>query len=124
MNIEQAVKARHEFEDRVKKFLELASLLTDRELEISLGRLADMLNTRQKEQHHVQIKGEILKNYYDLRKHGLRKQRKFARWQYEDNSEEFITTTAEFWLLPDSQLEPPPSPTNTPLNEMVKLLTA
>jgi hypothetical protein len=124
MDIEQVVKARHDFEDRLKVFLKLASLLTDRELEIALGRLADMLASRHSEQLHIQLKGQVLKSYYDLRKQGVRKQRKMARWQYRSTSEEFVETAADFWLLPGNQLEPPPSPTNTTVDDMVKLLTS
>lgn len=124
MSIEQAVKARHEFEDRVREFLQLASLLTDRELELALGRLLDMISGRNTEQFHVQLRGEILKHYYDLRKQGLRRQRRFTRWQFKASSDYYVAATVEFWLLPDTQFAPPPSPSHIRMDEMVKLLTA
>ena len=125
MSIEQEVLVRHKFEDVVKKFLDLASLLTDRELEISLGRLVDTLNTQlTTERTHTQIKGEILKLYYDLRKQGVRKQRKVARWWYTNPSTEIIELVVDFQLLQNNQFEPPSGPTNTSASEMVHRLTA
>ena len=137
MNMEDAVRERHAFEDRVKRFLDLASLMTDRELEIALGRLVDLLKTRSKQRQHVQVRGEILNSYYDLRRRGVKKQRKLKRAlivhpdglfllkrdRDQAVSDYLIGSAVTFQLLSGRQMSPPPAKTEQPLGEMVKLLS-
>jgi len=122
MNMEDAVRERHAFEDRVKQLLDLASMMTDRELEIALAKLVDLLNSQPHQQEDIQIRGEILNSYYDLRRRGIKKQRKLKRALivYPDGlpPRDFKTETtfsdylariaATYPLLSDGGISPPP----------------
>jgi len=78
MSIECSIRERHAFEARIKKFLTLAATLTTDEVEVTLGRLADMLGELflPRGREHVMIKGHILKIYFDLRRTGRKVQGK------------------------------------------------
>jgi hypothetical protein len=70
MTIEDAIRERHAFEERLKEFLKLTSAMSDRELEIALARLADMLQQKGDDERaafSIRLKGEVTKLYYDLR---------------------------------------------------------
>jgi hypothetical protein len=135
-SVEEAIRKRHAFEDRVKIFLEMASIMTNREIEVALGRLADIFTTDEIPAH-VQIRGEILKLYYDLRLGGIRKYRSFKRqWSpsvpglppadykaHRTLSDHLISSLVTFRLLSDNCLAAPPSSNQQPLSETVKLLS-
>lgn len=136
MNMEGAVRERHAFDDRVKQFLDLASMMTERELEIAIGKLVDVLNTQPQQQHHIQIRGEILNSYYSLRRRGIKKQRnKLKRalfsnfhdglppWETETLSDYLARCATTYPLLSDRQKSPPPSKTQQPIEEIVILLS-
>lgn len=78
MSIEKAVRERHEFEDRMRRFISLASVMTNREIELSLSRIADM-------SHHMEgdlqviFRGQLLNAYYRLRVSGARRMRLMKR---------------------------------------------
>jgi hypothetical protein len=81
MNFEETIRAKHAFEDRVHEFLDLASVMTEREIEIVLARLADAL-PGQTDAGRLQslLKGKLLSTYLELRKTGEKTQRrKFRR---------------------------------------------
>lgn len=81
MSYEKAIKEKHMLEDRVVKFLKLIASMSDNEIEISLARLADRLlrHSNEPENRHVQFKGDLIKEYFDLRKLGQLKQIKLRR---------------------------------------------
>ena len=100
MNTEEAIRERHAFEDNVKRFLDLASAMSDRELEIALARLVDMLKGKKENAIQIQVRGEILNFYFDLRRSGTKTQKKLRRnaflEEYPDNSEWLISRAANF----------------------------
>lgn len=144
MTIETAIRERHAFEDRVRIFLELASVMTDREIEIALARLVDMLNEDRNEasRTNISLKGELLKAYFDLRRQGSKPQRKIKRtlqlipadpqlclpvrkanlWGRENWSAYLIRCTTEMILFHTSQIPPSASPSPPSPTDIVKLL--
>lgn len=135
MSIEQAVRERHAFEDRLKNFLILASILTDRELEISLSRLADMAKNMG-EAPEILLRGQVLMSYCELRRRGTRRHRAFKRVVFTNvpgmlpfdgridsgPSDHYIRATANFPLLIRNQMAPPPSTEDGDINQTVLLL--
>jgi hypothetical protein len=80
MSIEEAVRERHDFEKRLKQFLELAASMTDKELEIALARLADVVTwSKPKSPDEAAFKGMILNLYYRMRISGAKSQSTKAR---------------------------------------------
>ena len=81
MSIEQLVREKHAFRERLKEFLALAGAMTNDELEIALGRLADMLTMSQDghEKEDARTKGAALKYYFDLRIAGEKSQASLKR---------------------------------------------
>lgn len=85
MSAELAIKARHVFEDRLQRYLELLSILNDRELQLLFGRLSDM-------QVHsplpaVAVRLEVVEVYMQLRSDGRRKHRQVKRLFYSPHSD-------------------------------------
>ena len=144
MTIEETIRERHAFEDRVKTLLELVSIMTNREIEIALARLVDMLAAENNEskRSNIAAKGELLKSYYDLRRQGVKDQRSIKRqfaWRPHDPrfclpnrkvglfkkepySDYFIRCTSEVVLFTTPQIPPSTTPTQSSPIEMVKLL--
>lgn len=81
MSIEKLVREKHAFRERLKEFLAIAGAMTTDELEIALGRLADMLSTAQDNnfRENICVKGVSLKVYFDLRVSGEKSQSKLKR---------------------------------------------
>lgn len=81
MSIEDQIRDKQNFEYNLKLYLKLALALTNNEIEIVLGRLADMLTNTKSDSRRKSIKftGDVLKFYYDLRISGERKQSKAQR---------------------------------------------
>lgn len=135
MSIEQVVRERHAFEDRMRNFLTIASVMTDREIELALSRLADML-THMGGAPHVKIRGQALKQYFDLRRAKQRQERFFKRLMFkplpgmppydqridQDQSSYLIRSTANYPLLLDGQLAAPAGTASQSFNETVLLL--
>lgn len=73
MSVEKAVREKHAFRGRLLEFLSIASLLTNDEIEIALGRLVDMLEAAEDEHQKldIRVKGTALKLYFDLRQAGV-----------------------------------------------------
>ena len=110
MKVEEIIRARHEFEDSVRAFLDLASAMSDRELEIALARLADMLREDRKHEASIRVSGELLKLYFDLRTQGAKVQHKRKRGffgKYEDDSDALVDEITTWELLPDGFSEIP-----------------
>ncbi len=110
MKVEEIIRARHEFEDSLRDFLDLASAMSEREIEIALARLADMLKEDQEQEASIRVSGALLKLYYDLRKQGIKSQHKRKRGffgRYEDNSETLIDEITSWDLLPEGLAEIP-----------------
>ena len=136
MSYEQAVRERHAFEDRLGNFLSLASILTSRELEVALSRLADML-TNMGDQPHVRFRGEVLKHYLDLRKAGQKQERAFKRMFFkpvngmpafdgridQNPTDWYVRSIANFPLLLEGQIAPPAGATSATSKETVLLLS-
>ena len=135
MSIEDAVRVRHSFEDRLRNFLTLASFMDDRELEIALARLADMV-LHAPDSAAIRLRGEALKQYWDLRTSGLAP---YSQWKRafaspppgmvhfdaridRSPSDRFVRSISNFVLLVDGQIAPPPSVTPTSFSETSKLL--
>ena len=86
MSIEEEVRKKHEFEDKQYELLKFASWLSLRELEIVLAKLADKLSNEsdEKEIENLNIKGEILKQFYKLRTANPKNEKKYKKpWKYE-----------------------------------------
>ncbi len=81
MSVEEAVRRKHVIELALKDYLQFISVMSREEIELSLGRLADLLNSSQDgaEALHVSVKGAVLKIYLDLRNAGIKKQSKVKR---------------------------------------------
>jgi hypothetical protein len=125
INIEHAIREYHTFEDKMKKFLDLASVMTERELELALGRLADILVTQGDNNIHVRARGEILKIYYDLRKKGQKKYRSVRRTigPWPTMTESLVLKVSTYQLLPENTQSIPESASGITLAEMVELLS-
>jgi len=68
---EESVRATHAFEDTARLLLDLASALTDQELELALAKLADRVgDTTDEEADDAQVRGLLLTGYYQLRRAG------------------------------------------------------
>lgn len=78
MSFEQQIKERHAFEDRLQQFLFAASIMTDREIELTLGRLADALSSGVSTDRAL-FNGRVLKTYYDMRRSGAKRHRHLKR---------------------------------------------
>lgn len=125
MKIEELIRARHEFEDDVREFLDLASAMSNRELEIALARLADMLNEEKEEEASIRVSGELLKIYYDLRTRGVKRQFKFKRGllgKYSNSPEDLIEELTSWDLLPENCVAIPQPPDREDPVGTVKLL--
>lgn len=135
MSIEQVVRARHEFEDRLTNFLVLASIMTDREIEIALSRLADMAK-HMGESPEVMLRGHVLARYFELRRKNRRPQRAFKRViffgvsgmpKYDSRidrspSDHYVRSIANFTLLVDGQIAPPNAADGQEIDETILLL--
>ena len=82
MSIEDTVREKHEFERRVTEFLKIVASMSVNEIELALARVADQLSypTGDVEVEHIQVKGQILKEYFNSRKYGQLKQVKLKRF--------------------------------------------
>ena len=80
VSTEELIPEPRGFQNRVTQFLKLASLMTNRELEWAVGWLHTMLDADLSHSPAIQIREEILRQYYDLRRQGQKKQRVVARW--------------------------------------------
>lgn len=148
MNVEDTIRNRHAFEDRVKTFLELISVMTTREIEIALARLVDLLASESDEAIHanMRVKGELIKAYYNMRLKGAKQQRRLKRafaafldptnclpprkqpkWykiaEPEPNEAYYIRCVTEVMLFPGKQIPPSSTQENPGPQEMVKLLS-
>lgn len=135
MSYEQAIRERHAFEDRLRNFLTLASVMTARELEIALSRLADML-VHMGDIPQVRLRGEVLRHYMELRANGVRRERAIKRLMYRrcaemppfdpriDRSESdwYVRAMANFRLLEEGQIAPPTGAATSTLEETMLLL--
>ena len=77
MSQEVVAQARHAFQDRLRTFLRLLSVMTDRELELAHGRLADVLERTKSPE--AQVRNDVMSRYVNFRKSGERKERKLRR---------------------------------------------
>jgi len=136
MNFEETIKAKHVFEDRLREFLDLASVMTDRELEIALARLADVI-PQQTEARRLQslFKGKLLNEYLKLRRSGGKEHKKFRRllgpdwktlpsWASRESIEDyFLRCTAEATVIPEGMsIEDNSVVTEADMARTVKLL--
>jgi len=135
MSIEQAVRERHAFEDRMRNFLTLASVMTNREIELALSRLADMF-THMGGAPHVHIRGQVLKQYFNLRLANQRQERFLKRILFkplpgippydqridQDQSSYLIRSAANYPLLLDGQIAAPAGAASQSFDETVFLL--
>ena len=78
MSFEQQIKEKHAFEDRLQQFLFVASIMTDREIELTLARLADALSSGVSTNRAL-FNGRVLKTYYDMRRSGAKRHRQLKR---------------------------------------------
>lgn len=81
MGYEDEVRARHAFEQAIRDFLSLLSAMTREEMELSIGRIADNLNSEASAVCETQslLKGKVLRIYLDLRHERVLKQNKLRR---------------------------------------------
>ena len=73
MSVERAVREKQAYRNRLREFLSIAAVMTTDEVEIALGRLADLLGTADGEHAELEIraKGTALKVYFDLRQSAI-----------------------------------------------------
>lgn len=81
MGVEQAIRDKHAFRERLQAFLSIAVTMSNDEIEIALGRLVDMLAASEDENAKldIKVKGAALKLYFDLRLAGEVRQNKAKR---------------------------------------------
>ncbi|MCX5869313.1 MAG: hypothetical protein NTY00_01505 [Deltaproteobacteria bacterium] len=110
-SVEQAIRAQHEFGKRLKEFLKLASSMSDKELEIALARLADMV-TREKPDAEpaVRFKGMVLNLYYRMRLSGGKSQSTLARMRQNIRAGVYIGEFGEYLVNSISSYSFPPIP--------------
>lgn len=72
MSYEDQVKERHKFEDRLKLAVAILQGMTERELEVAIGRLADMriAATKDEEIEKISLKGHVEVKYLRLAQAG------------------------------------------------------
>ena len=135
MSIEQAMRERHAFEDRLRNFLILASIMTDREVEIALSRLVDMA-AHMGAPPQVVFKGKVLASYLDIRRQNRRAHRPLKRALFrrlpgmplfdgridQSNPDYWIRSIANFTLLAEYQLAPPAANNGQEIDETILLL--
>lgn len=85
MNVEQAIREKHAFRNRLQKFLAIAVIMTNDEIEIALGRLVDMLGASQDQgaKLDIAVKGTVLKAFFDLRQAGAVAQNTKRRYAFD-----------------------------------------
>jgi hypothetical protein len=96
MGFENLVKAKHELEDAVLRYLGYASVMSIRELEIALGRIADRaFNCKEQDLlGSLYLGGEMLKTLIHLRRVREVKERKFMRVIYRADRKKLIRNVA------------------------------
>ncbi len=112
MSVENAIRERHAFRDRLREFLDIPMAMTDDEIELGLGRLVDLLGQTddRDEQLNLRLKGNALKIYFDLRGVGeasqvIAKRNELAkRAVFIDDC--LLNEIAEFQLVPKGTTEP------------------
>lgn len=67
--------------------------MTDQELEITMGRLADMLldSDNENEKFHISVKGVVLKLYFDMRCAGIKRQSAVKRLTHRSAMKRYFT---------------------------------
>jgi hypothetical protein len=102
VNVEETIRARHAFEDNVRFLLTVAALMSDREVEIALGRLADSVRETDEGSLQKLTAGEVLHAYLALRRTGAKRQRKLRRavgWFPAGMPESLPVESVEEYLL-------------------------
>lgn len=81
MNYEDAVKAKHDFQDSFELMLSYVSAMEYRELELAVAKIADAISSGDEivDPGSVRITGEIIKIVLDLRNRGAVKENKLKR---------------------------------------------
>jgi hypothetical protein len=84
MSFEQMIIQRQAFRHDLREYLSFISAMSTDEIELALGRLADMLLASMDAQKmEIAIKGTVLKIYFDMRRSGKKSQsmiKRFALW--------------------------------------------
>lgn len=95
MSYEQAVMKKHIFEQSVRGFLKYTAVMTNEEIEISMARLADILELdliyNEEEKLHRTIKGALLFKYLECRIAGVVSQSMMKRVFHRVAMKEFYT---------------------------------
>lgn len=81
MSYEEAIKAKHEFEDSLKEVLYICSVLTKRELELAVGRIGDGIEQKDPNIHKEStvLTAKIIGIILSLRAQGRSKESKMLR---------------------------------------------
>lgn len=113
MTIEEEVRKKHEFDDMQDELLKLASELSLRELEIAMAKLADKLLEEKEdtEKNNLKIKGEILRQFYEVRKGDPSKEKKFKR-SWTLGLEDIYRDIIKLKLLKDDERKYPKTKTD------------
>ena len=92
MGYEQSVREKHKFEKAVRDFFKYASVMTDEEIELCMGRIADKITSSDSAsiKQHLSIKGALLKKYLECRLLGLIKQSRLKRVLYRGEMKDFF----------------------------------
>lgn len=88
MSVERSIREKHALRDRLRAFLLIAAVMTDDEVELGLGRLADLLNAAENDREalDIRLRGAALKIYFDLRKAGEASQDSKGRKKYPERA--------------------------------------
>jgi hypothetical protein len=94
MSYEETVRAKHAFQDSLKEFFRYASAMTLEEIEISMGRIADLYTSTNTEfeKFHYKVKGAALKLYFDLRNASKKRHGVLLRHKLRLEMREYFTS--------------------------------
>jgi len=93
MSYEEAVRAKHAFQNSLKEFFRYASAMTTEEVELAMGRIADRLSTANSEEarFHYQVKGTALKMYFDFRQAANKSHAMVLRLRLKSEMKEYFS---------------------------------
>jgi hypothetical protein len=96
MGFEDLVRAKHEFEDALIRFLGYLSVMSTREVELAFGRLADRSLSAENGEllYSGFVAGEIIKTYLHLRRSGEVSESKLKRLMYRTKKKSLVAKMA------------------------------
>lgn len=92
MSHEESIKAKHILEASLRQYLRYINMSTNEEIELAMARLADTLkySSSSNQQLHLNIKGQILFTYLELRQKNQLPQKKLKRLLVKSEMNKFF----------------------------------